>query len=84
MQDETAVVGGSRGGLAGSHGEKKRQQRRQRNSGSGSGSTRGGGSGSTELALLEWPELAESRRNLQREMAAGAHEEEGVLFLSPN
>ena len=74
----------SSGGLAESRREKKRQRRRQRNSGSGSDSTRGGGSGSTELALLEWPELAESRRNLQREMAAGAREEEGVLFLSPN
>ena len=80
MQDETAVVGGSRGGLAGSHGEKKRQQRRQRNSGSGSGSTRGGGSGSTELALLEWPELPESHRNLQREMAAARARKKGFCF----
>ena len=81
-QEARVVV--SSGGLAESRREKKRQRRRQRNSGSGSDSTRGGGSGSTELALLEWPELAESRRNLQREMAAGAREEEGVLFLSPN
>ncbi|QCD99948.1 hypothetical protein DEO72_LG7g1235 [Vigna unguiculata] len=96
-RDETAVAGCetrrrwqearvvvSSGGLAGSHGEKKKQRRRQRNSDSGSDSTRGGGSGSTELALLEWPELAESRRNLQREMAAAHARKNGVLFLSPN
>ena len=76
-RDETAVAGRemrrrwqearvvvSSGGLAGSRKENKRRRQRNSGSGSGSGSTRGGGSGSTELALLEWPELAESRRNL--------------------
>jgi len=63
-QGARVVISG--GGLAGSRGEKRRQRRRQRNG--SSGSTRGGGSGSTELALLEWLELAESGRNLQREV----------------
>ncbi|QCD83687.1 hypothetical protein DEO72_LG2g4034 [Vigna unguiculata] len=70
----------SSGGLAGSRGEKKNQRRRQRNSGNGSGSTRGGGSGSTELALLEWPKLAASRRNLQRAMAAARARKKGLCF----
>jgi len=76
----------SSGGLAGSRREKRRQRRRKRNNGSGSDSTRGGGSGSTELALLEWSELAESGRNLQREMEEqlARARKKGVLFLSPN
>jgi len=78
-----ARVGVSGGGLVGSRGEKRRQRWRQRNG--GSGSTRGGGSGSTELALLEWPELAESGRNLQREMEEqlARARKKGILFLSP-
>ncbi|QCE01216.1 hypothetical protein DEO72_LG7g2510 [Vigna unguiculata] len=51
----------------------------------GSGSTGDGGSGSTELALLEWPELAERRvAGICREKwRSSAREEERVFSFEP-